>query len=39
MQLMISTSGAFRRTNIYDPRQNIEGGARYVRFLLDSLAM
>ena len=22
-------------TNIFDPRQNIEGGARYIRFLLD----
>jgi len=26
-------------TNIFDPRQNIEGGARYLRFLLESFLM
>jgi hypothetical protein len=35
MQLMPPTAARFGVTNIYDPRQNIEGGARYVRFLLD----
>ncbi len=25
----------FGVTNVFDPRQNIEGGARYLRFLLD----
>jgi soluble lytic murein transglycosylase-like protein len=34
MQLMPPTAARFGVTNIYDPRQNIEGGARYVRFLL-----
>ena len=35
MQLMPPTAMRFGVTNIYDPRQNIEGGARYMRFLLD----
>jgi hypothetical protein len=36
MQLMPGTARRFGVTNIFDPRQNIEGGARYMRFLLDS---
>jgi soluble lytic murein transglycosylase-like protein len=35
MQLMPGTAMRFGVSNIFDPRQNIEGGARYVRFLLD----
>src|SRR4029077_1722955 len=35
MQLMPFTAMRYGVTNIFDPRQNIEGGARYVRFLLD----
>jgi soluble lytic murein transglycosylase-like protein len=35
MQLMPGTASRFGVSNIFDPRQNIEGGARYVRFLLD----
>src|SRR5215218_11264293 len=35
MQLMPFTASRFGVTNIWDPRQNIEGGARYMRFLLD----
>lgn len=35
MQLMPFTAMRFGVTNIFDPKQNIEGGARYVRFLLD----
>jgi soluble lytic murein transglycosylase-like protein len=35
MQLMPLTAARFGVTNIWDPRQNIEGGARYMRFLLD----
>jgi soluble lytic murein transglycosylase-like protein len=35
MQLMPGTAMRFGVTNIFDPRQNIEGGARYVRFLLE----
>jgi hypothetical protein len=35
MQLMPPTALRFGVTNIWDPRQNIEGGARYMRFLLD----
>ncbi|HMF56367.1 MAG TPA: lytic transglycosylase domain-containing protein [Pyrinomonadaceae bacterium] len=35
MQLMPATAARFGVTNIFDPRQNIEGGARYMRFLLD----
>jgi hypothetical protein len=32
---MPGTARRFGVTSIFDPRQNIEGGARYVRFLLD----
>ena len=35
MQLMPPTAVRFGVTNIWDPKQNIEGGARYIRFLLD----
>jgi hypothetical protein len=35
MQLMPPTAARFGVTNIWDPRQNIEGGARYMHFLLD----
>ena len=35
MQLIPPTASRFGVTNIWDPRQNIEGGARYMRFLLD----
>jgi Soluble lytic murein transglycosylase and related regulatory proteins (some contain LysM/invasin domains) len=35
MQLMPMTAARFGVTNIFDPKQNIEGGARYLRFLLD----
>jgi soluble lytic murein transglycosylase-like protein len=35
MQLMPATAARFGVTNIFEPRQNIEGGARYVRFLLN----
>src|SRR5213079_3756752 len=35
MQLMPGTALRFGVSSIWDPRQNIEGGARYVRFLLD----
>ena len=35
MQLMPPTASRFGVTNIWDPKQNIEGGARYIRFLLD----
>ncbi|MFN7931244.1 MAG: lytic transglycosylase domain-containing protein [Blastocatellia bacterium] len=36
MQLMPATAARFGVTDIYDPAQNIEGGARYLRFLLDT---
>jgi soluble lytic murein transglycosylase-like protein len=35
MQLMPATAARFGVRDIFDPAQNIEGGARYVRFLLD----
>lgn len=35
MQLMPPTARRFGVTNIFDPRQNIEGGARYLRFLTE----
>jgi hypothetical protein len=34
MQLMPGTAIRYGVTNIFDPKQNIEGGARYLRFLL-----
>jgi soluble lytic murein transglycosylase-like protein len=36
MQLMPGTAARFGVNNIFDPKQNIEGGARYMRFLLDA---
>jgi soluble lytic murein transglycosylase-like protein len=36
MQLMPATARRFGVQNIWDPAQNIEGGARYLRFLLDT---
>ncbi|HEV2707642.1 MAG TPA: lytic transglycosylase domain-containing protein [Pyrinomonadaceae bacterium] len=35
MQLMPATAARFGVRDIFDPRQNIEGGTRYMRFLLD----
>jgi soluble lytic murein transglycosylase-like protein len=35
MQLMPGTAARFGVSNIFDPQQNIEGGARYVRLLLN----
>lgn len=35
MQLMPPTAARYGVSNIFDPKQNIEGGARYLRFLLD----
>ncbi|MBK8465427.1 MAG: lytic transglycosylase domain-containing protein [Chloracidobacterium sp.] len=35
MQLMPATARRLGVTNIYDPRQNIEGGVKYMRMLLD----
>ena len=36
MQLMPPTAARFGVRDIFDPAQNIEGGARYLRFLLDT---
>lgn len=36
MQLMPGTAARFGVKDIFDPRQNIEGGTRYMRFLLDA---
>lgn len=36
MQLMPGTASRFGVGNIFDPEQNIEGGARYVKFLLET---
>jgi soluble lytic murein transglycosylase-like protein len=38
MQLMPPTAVRFGVSNIWDPKQNIEGGARYMRFLLNLFA-
>lgn len=35
MQLMPGTARRFGVTNSFDPRQNIEGGTKYLRFLMD----
>lgn len=35
MQLMPATARRLGVTNIYDPQQNIEGGVKYMRILLD----
>ncbi len=35
MQLMPGTAARYGVSNVFDPRQNIEGGTRYIRFLLD----
>ena len=35
MQLMPGTARRLGVTNIYDPKQNIEGGVKYMRLLLD----
>jgi soluble lytic murein transglycosylase-like protein len=35
MQLMPATAGRLGVTDPFDPRQNVLGGARYLRFLLD----
>ena len=35
MQLMPTTARRLGVTNIYDPKQNIEGGIKYMRMLLD----
>ncbi len=35
MQLMPATARRFGVTSIYDPRQNIEAGVRYMRWLID----
>jgi len=36
MQLMPATAARMGVSNIYDPQQNIEGGVKYMRFLLDT---
>jgi len=36
MQLMPPTAVRFGVTDIYDPQQNIEGGVKYMRWLLDT---
>src|SRR6185369_4013620 len=38
MQLMPPTAARFGVANIWEPKQNIEGGARYMRLLLDLFA-
>ncbi len=35
MQLMPETAASLGVTNLFDPKQNIEGGVRYLRKLLD----
>lgn len=36
MQLMPATARRFGVTSIYDPRQNVDAGVRYMRWLLDT---
>jgi soluble lytic murein transglycosylase-like protein len=36
MQLMPATARRFGVTDIYDPKQNIEGGVKYMRWLLNT---
>ncbi|RMH34695.1 MAG: lytic transglycosylase domain-containing protein [Acidobacteria bacterium] len=36
MQLMPATAKRFGVTDIFDPKQNIEGGVKYMRWLLDT---
>lgn len=36
MQLMPATARRFGVTDIFDPKQNIEGGVKYMRWLLDT---
>lgn len=38
MQLMPSTAADMGVSNIFDPEQNIDGGVRYFRYLLDTFA-
>ena len=38
MQLMPATAARFGVRDIFDPAQNIEGGARYLRFLLNTFS-
>jgi len=35
MQLMPSTASRFGVSNLYDPRENVHAGARYLKFLMD----
>src|SRR5450432_1589175 len=35
MQLMPATASRYGVSNPYDPRQNVHGGARYLKFLMD----
>jgi soluble lytic murein transglycosylase-like protein len=35
MQLMPATGSRFGVSNLYDPRENVHGGARYLKFLID----
>jgi soluble lytic murein transglycosylase-like protein len=35
MQLMPATAMRFGVSNVYDPRENVHAGARYLKFLID----
>src|ERR1700728_2781847 len=35
MQLMPATANRFGVSNLYDPRENVHAGARYLKFLMD----